>query len=70
MDFDLYNLLQLIRDANPDFVNIGADSKKHGLPEPSGNKVLSLIEGIKSMGIEVRKKSNLERILNDPSNQE
>jgi DNA repair photolyase len=62
MDFDVEDFLQLIRNANPDFINIGADSKGHNLPEPSKDKILALIDGIKGMGIEIRKKSNLERL--------
>jgi protein gp37 len=47
----------------PDFVNIGADSKGHGLPEPPAEKVRALIAALKSAGIEVRQKHNLERLL-------
>jgi len=44
-------------------VNIGADSKGHGLPEPSPDKVHALIEKLTGYGIEIREKHNLERLL-------
>jgi protein gp37 len=63
MDFDLDEFIALIRKANPSFVNIGADSKRHHLPEPSKEKVMALISELKKQGIEIRQKSNLERLL-------
>jgi DNA repair photolyase len=62
IDFDLKELVEIIRDINPDFVNIGADSKNHNLPEPSKNKVKELIEELKAF-TEIRKKENLGRLL-------
>ena len=62
LDFDVKPFLDLIRGANPDWVNIGADSKRHGLPEPSKSKILDLIEGLKEF-TEVRQKTNLGRLL-------
>jgi len=56
---------RMIADANPSFVNIGADSKGTGLPEPSKQQVLELIDALKTNGVTIRKKSNLERILKD-----
>jgi len=64
LDFDVEVMLGLLDIARPEFVNIGADSKGHGLEEPSAEKVLELIDGIGKMGIEIRQKKNLERILN------
>ena len=63
MDFDVVALTELIQLAEPDFINIGADSKNHHLPEPSSEKVKLLITEIQRLGIEIRKKSNLQRIL-------
>jgi DNA repair photolyase len=62
LDFDVVPLAELIALASPDFVNIGADSKGHGLPEPKFDKVLSLIGALSARGIPIRKKMNLERL--------
>ena len=63
LDFYHESLSNLIACARPDFVNIGADSKGTGLQEPSKEKVLALIDGIKRLGIEIRTKRNLERLI-------
>jgi hypothetical protein len=62
MDFDLFDLVALIKDAHPNSVNIGADSKGHNLPEPSKEKVIALIEELKKFTV-IDKKTNLERLL-------
>jgi len=61
LDFDLIDLVEMIKPANPAWVDIGADSKNHGLPEPPYSKVLELINALKDF-TKVRKKSNLERL--------
>jgi hypothetical protein len=43
IDFDLAELVGLIKMCNPVQVNIGADSMRCGLPEPSWDKVESLV---------------------------
>ena len=65
MDFDLDEMLGLIYMCNPEWVNIGADSKGHNLPEPSKKKIQSLIDGIKCdlIDIEVKLKGNLKRLM-------
>ena len=63
LDFDLPSLLGMVVHARPNFVNIGADSKGCGLPEPSAEKVRALIEGIQDSGIEIREKHNLARLM-------
>lgn len=63
MDFDLEILLDFIKRINPEFVNIGADSKGNNLPEPSFDKVISLLCGLKDLGIEVHQKTNLDRLV-------
>lgn len=50
--------------AHPGFVNIGADSKSCGLPEPDAEKVRRLIKRLQDAGIAIREKRNLDRILN------
>ena len=62
LDFDVDILASWIVVINPEFVNIGADSKKHHLPEPSAEKVNDLIRLITEAGMEVREKANLERL--------
>jgi DNA repair photolyase len=62
LDFDLNELVPLIKMCRPDWVNIGADSKGHNLPEPSKEKVEALIGELKKF-TEVKKKSNLQRLL-------
>lgn len=66
LDFDLDEMVELIRMAHPNFVNIGADSKKCGLPEPDNEKVLALIYELAKF-TEVKQKSNLVRILTKQS---
>jgi len=62
MDFDVEVMSEWIIAINPKFVSIGADSKGHNLPEPSGVKVRKLISALEMQGIEVKLKSNLERL--------
>ena len=63
LDFDPDELVFCISEIKPDFVNIGADSKGHGLPEPSKEKILKLIGMLAAKGIEIREKHNMERLL-------
>lgn len=61
--FNPERLAYLIINAMPDFVNIGADSKRNNLPEPSRediHELLRLLDG----RVEIRNKSNLDRLLN------
>jgi len=61
LDFDLKGMINLIQFANPKWVNIGADSKRHNLPEPNWEKVQDLISALKHF-TEVKEKSNLSRL--------
>jgi hypothetical protein len=61
-NFDIDILTSWIAQIKPEFVNIGADSKKHNLPEPSPEKIKALISEL-SKFTEVRLKSNLKRLL-------
>jgi DNA repair photolyase len=67
MDFDLEPLVDLIVTANPVWVNVGADSKGHDLPEPSPEKVKALIDTLKEK-TDVELKRNIDRILEDMKN--
>lgn len=62
MDFDLESMIDIIQACNPTQVNIGADSGKNRLPEPSKEKLLQLIEGLQEFTT-IAKKSNLKRLL-------
>jgi hypothetical protein len=62
MDFDLREMFALITCAKPGFVSIGADSKGHGLKEPSKEKIEKLMERL-SHYTSVYKKENLSRLL-------
>jgi len=62
MDFDIEILVKDLYFIRPDFINIGADSKKNNLPEPNKEKVVDLINRLKEF-TEVRLKSNLKRII-------
>ncbi len=59
--FDLDTLIEWIKNISPKFVSIGADSGNNYLPEPSGDKVKALIEGLREI-TEVKIKDNLKRL--------
>jgi hypothetical protein len=63
LDFDVPKLYAAIISMNPEFVNIGADSKHHNLSEPTPDKVHALIAKLNNEGVEIREKHNLERLL-------
>ena len=62
MDFDLDPFVSLIREIRPAFVSIGADSKRHNLPEPTLEKVGELLLALRAVA-ELRIKENLKRLL-------
>ncbi len=61
MDFNLDVFVQMIVEANPVQVNIGADSGRNGLPEPSSEKIGNLIEALRPH-TKIHLKNNLSRI--------
>ena len=63
MDFDLTEMVKLIKWCNPKQVNIGADSGHNNLPEPSKEKILELIDELKKFTV-IDQKRNLSRLLN------
>jgi DNA repair photolyase len=63
LDFDVDEFTQMIAATHPEFINIGADSKGHGLPEPSREKLLAFIDALGRAGVKIHKKVNLARIL-------
>lgn len=64
MDFDLVPMVELIKRCNPIQVNIGADSGRNGLPEPSRQKVEALIQELQKFTT-IARKSNLERLMSE-----
>lgn len=62
MDFDMDIMVKLIKECNPKQVNIGADSGRNNLPEPSKEKVLQLVSELQKFTI-IHNKSNLQRLL-------
>lgn len=71
MDFDLSELTDLIKRCTPVQVNIGADSKRSKLPEPTRNQILNLIDRL-SQFTTVEEKKNLKRLtkIEDPMKNE
>jgi len=62
MDFCTKILIKYIKMCQPLWVNIGADSKGHNLPEPSSEKIQLLIYALKIF-TEVKLKKNLKRLM-------
>lgn len=62
MEFDLDILVSWIREIGPKWVNIGADSKGHNLPEPTRSEVSDLVNSLREF-TEVKVKANLKRLI-------
>lgn len=62
MDFDVDEFAKWIAEINPAFLNLGADSKGKGLPEPTVEKVMALVAKLHELGVELREKHNLARL--------
>lgn len=67
LDFDVDIMVGWMKEIRPEFVNIGADSKGCGLPEPPAEKVRELIAKLGEAKITIKKKTNLERLLRGKS---
>ena len=61
MKFDS-RFIDWIREIAPEFVSIGADSKGHGLPEPTAEEIIQLILELEIF-TKIKLKKNLARIL-------
>jgi hypothetical protein len=61
LDFDLMPLVALIKKCSPVQVNIGADSGGNNLPEPTAEKIQSLIYELSAF-TKVNLKKNLHRL--------
>jgi hypothetical protein len=62
MDFHLEHFVRAIKRCHPVQVNIGADTGRNHLLEPSKEKVLELIQALEEFTV-VKQKSNLSRLL-------
>lgn len=62
IQFKLYFFLEFLLMPNVGAIYIGADSKSHGLPEPTGPEIGALIKGLRGAGKTVILKSNLKRL--------
>lgn len=62
MDFDVEELIEMIKKIKPRFISIGADSQGNNLPEPEPQKIKELIMRCE-LFTSVVIKSNLKRIL-------
>jgi DNA repair photolyase len=62
MDFDTKLMIYWMQQIEPVQVNIGADTGKNNLPEPSKEKILELIHELEKF-TRVHQKSNLKRLL-------
>jgi hypothetical protein len=60
--FDMAEMMELISIINPEWVNVGADSKGHHMVEPRPYNIKLLIEGMREFTV-VKLKSNLERVV-------
>ena len=60
--FDIDVLVSWIVEINPDFINLGLDSKGHMLPEPTIDDIEELVKVLHESGIELREKHNLSRL--------
>lgn len=61
LDFDLDIMVNWMKDIEPKFISIGADSKGHKLQEPSNQKIEALIKELRKF-TEVKLKDNLKRL--------
>jgi len=64
IEFNVTPLVEMIERINPEFVNIGADSKSHHLVEPSWFKITQLVKGLERF-TQVNLKDNLNRLKDD-----
>ena len=63
MNMDIAVMLGYIKDINPEFVSVGADSKKCKLEEPDAEKLRNLIDALPYFAKEIKLKPNLQRLL-------
>jgi len=62
LKFDIDEFSEMIMKIEPDFCNIGADSKNHGLDEPTIAEIEALANLLEIDGIEIKEKHNMNRL--------
>ena len=62
MDFDMDEMVYLIETCLPKQVNIGADTGRNDLPEPTPEKIAELISRLSEFTT-VKQKTNLKRLM-------
>jgi hypothetical protein len=62
MDFDLKDFISILKACNPIQVNVGADSGRNNLPEPTKEKVMQLVFELQKFTT-IHHKRNLDRLL-------
>jgi len=63
VEFDMDQMIALIKVARPSWVTVGADSKRHNLPEPSPDKIDELVATlVDKLDIPIVIKDNLTRL--------
>jgi len=62
MQFDLDLLIRDIKKVGPNWVSIGADSKRSDLIEPFAHEIQELVEELRKIDIAVHMKANLSRV--------
>lgn len=63
MKFQLHLFVAAIELIKPEQINIGADSGKNNLPEPTSEEIHQLIDTLENRGFNVHIKNNLKRLL-------
>lgn len=58
LEFNVFEMVDILRVIKPEWINLGADSGGNKLPEPSKEKLLELMDKI-----DIRQKPNLKRLL-------
>ena len=58
LNYDVHEMIIILGLIKAEWINLGADSGGHKLPEPSKEKLLELIDRI-----DVKQKKNLKRLL-------
>ena len=64
LEFDIISFEFILKTIKPEWISIGADSKRHNLPEPSKEKIIELIKRME-LFTNVKIKDNLKRLIGE-----